>query len=307
MPRLMPLIKGMGSFVVPALRTSHKALYTQSADYNYSIFMRHAVLLRQVAPDAATGTVAELGPGSSFGVGFAALIAGAQKYYGLDLLDHSDSTENLRIFDDLVGMFARRAAIPAQGTHSRTFPDLSEYGFPAYLAGVETSGNAERMSAIRADIVGQTKRFFEVAAPWSDAHIVREGSVDWLISHSVLEHVDDLVPTYRDMALWLRPGAYATLLVDFYSHDLTSEWNGHWAVGEDVWRLIRGKRPYLINRAPLATHLDLASQNGLVLRALIRNKRFDGMLPSEFRPPFDAISDEDARTRMAFLVVQKGG
>ena len=37
-----------------------------------------------------------------------------------------------------------------------------------------------------------------------------------------------------------------------------------------------------------------------------RNKRFDGLISADFAPRFRAISDEDARVRMVFLVGQKG-
>lgn len=97
--------------------------------------------------------MAELGPGSSQGVGLAALIAGAERYFALDLIDFSDVEQNLRVFDELVEMFRQRAAIPSAGVHSLRYPDLEDYSFPAFLAlpgfegGWRRSGKTSRRGA----------------------------------------------------------------------------------------------------------------------------------------------------------------
>jgi hypothetical protein len=98
---------------------------------------------------------------------------------------------------------------------------------------------------------------------------------------------------------------HATHLIDFCSHNLTDEWNGHWAVGDGLWSAIRGRRPYLLNRDWGTTHLQLAADNELRVVLEHRNKRFDGLVPAQFSPRFRAIPDEDARTRMMFVVMQR--
>jgi hypothetical protein len=307
MPRIRPLIKGVASFAVPWLRTTHKRTGTASAEDCYSIFHRHFALLRSTGVSSIPRIVAELGPGSSHGTGFAALIAGAEKYYALDLMDHSDAATNIRVFDDLVGLFRRRAEIPARGRFSLIYPDLDSYAFPEAM----NLGSAEtfdgRVKAIRQDIVARSGAFFEVAAPWMESNLIREQTVDWLWSHSALEHVDDLSGTYGAVARWLKRGAYSTNVIDFDCHGLTREWNGHWALKDSVWNAIRGRRPYLLNRAWLETHLKLAASNGLRVVMQRRNLRFDGLVTDQFVPRYRAMSDEDSRTRMAFVVLQRTG
>ena len=98
LPPLRPLSKGVASFRLPALATVHgysNPLGTISADSCYSVFLRHMTFLRIAGVPQVPKVVAELGPGSSLGVGFAALIAGAEKYYALDLIDFSDPSVNL--------------------------------------------------------------------------------------------------------------------------------------------------------------------------------------------------------------------
>ena len=67
---------------------------------------------------------------------------------------------------------------------------------------------------------------------------------------------------------------------------------------------MRGKRPYMLNRRPYADHLVLAAKNRLVPVFQTRSKRFDGLIPAEFAPQFRNISDEDARTAMALVILR---
>jgi hypothetical protein len=305
MVRVRSLAKSIGSYFIPSLRSTHKPMATVSGEYCYSIFLRNVALLGSAGLTSLPEVVAELGPGSSFGAGFAALIAGARKYYALDLINHSNQASNLRIFDELVRLFRARASIPASGAHSLIFPDLASYEFPHMLALESDALSDARLQAIRSDFVQGGRKFFEVAAPWTDSSIVKSGSVDWLFSHSVMEHVDDLEGTYRSMALWLKPGALATHLIDFDSHGLTDEWNGHWRIGDRLWQILQGKRPYLLNRQCYDVHTKLAALSGFVVRSETRNKRFDGLIPDQFAPRFRGISDDDARTRMVSVIHQR--
>jgi SAM-dependent methyltransferase len=304
-PKLKPLSKSLASFIFPRLGTVHgysNPLGTLSSASCYSIFLRHLYILRAANVEKVPAVVAELGPGSSLGTGFAALIAGAEKYYALDLIDFSDLALNLAIFDELVALFRRRAPVPASGLHSLRFPDLDCYDFPEFLEIERGSAFDDRMAAIRDDIARKTGVFVAVAAPWTEASILAPNSVDWIFSQSVLEHIDDLATAYRVSARWLKPGGLASHLIDFGSHGLTREWNGHWALGDLAWSALRGRRPYLINRQPYAEHLRLAADNGFVTVLERRNKRFDGLIPEQFAPRFRGIGDEDARTRMALHV-----
>ena len=86
--------------------------------------------------------------------------------------------------------------------------------------------------------------------PWMDDATIEPGSVDWIYSQSVMEHVDDVEGAYAAMYRWLRPGGFVSHQIDLRSHELFPEWNGHWGVPRWRWRVIRGRRVYLINRLP---------------------------------------------------------
>ena len=94
-------------------------------------------------------------------------------------------------------------------------------------------------------------------------------------------------------------------LIDFASHGLTQEWNGHWALGDLAWAALRGRRPYLINRLPYQEHLRLGEANGFVVLLEKPSKRFDGLTPGQFASRFRSMSDEDARLHMVLVISQR--
>jgi hypothetical protein len=56
--------------------------------------------------------IGELGPGDSIGAGLAALLSGASRYVGLDIVPFSAGVNLRSFFDALVRMYIRRERIP---------------------------------------------------------------------------------------------------------------------------------------------------------------------------------------------------
>jgi hypothetical protein len=234
----------------------------------------------------------------------AALIAGAARYHAYDLAAHFDTATNLKIFDALVALFQARAPIPHEGEFSRIFPFLDDYSFPANLTdGLVAALAPTRLAAIRNDIEAGGRDFIRVNLGMVDGAM--EEPVDWLSSHSVLEHVDDLAGVFRFLEHSLKPDGAMTHLIDFSAHGLSGDWNGHWAMSEFRWRLLRGRRLYLLNRQPLKTYLDLFERHGMRVVAKCLHQRVDGLLATAFQPSFSRVSSADARTHMAFLVCMR--
>jgi hypothetical protein len=55
----------------------------------------------------------------------------------------------------------------------------------------------------------------EYKAPWFDPRVIEAGSVDLVVSQSVLEHVVDLPATYRALYQWVKPGGWMSHQIDF--------------------------------------------------------------------------------------------
>ena len=305
--RLKPLIKGSLSFAIPSLRSTRQVGVERAGpDYCYSIFLRHFSHVAPITGGKVPKNVAEFGPGSSIGVGLAALLAGAETYTGLDVVDSTDDALNLAMFDGLVALFQARKSIPREGESAAIFTAPVDWDFPgALVPNLESSLNADRLRRIRADIVAKSGAFIRLAAPWTDPNVLPAQSVDWILSQSVLEHVDDLAMLTAASARWLRLDGVMSHEIDYFCHDLTQHWNGHWAVGPHVWKMIRGRRPYLINRIPHSRQMELLRDSGFEIVSEVCDRREHGLPRADFVAPFNRMSESDAATAVAFVVAKR--
>ena len=97
--------------------------------YCYAVWLKHLTRLWKNGMRNIPSTVVELGPGSSLGVGFSALLSGATNYYALDVIKYADTEQNLRIFDALVDLF-KSLRIPTHSGHPfRFIPDSDSNPF----------------------------------------------------------------------------------------------------------------------------------------------------------------------------------
>ena len=202
-------------------------------------------------------------------------------------------------------LFADRCEIPHDGEFVRLFPYVEDHAFPAAFSDgwMSKALAPARLGRIRAEILAGGGDMIKVnvgaAGPQTKCQ------VDWIASHSVLEHVEDLEPMYRLFNLLLAPDGVMTHLIDFSSHGLTRAWNGHWALNDLQWTILRGRRTYLINRHPLERHQELLARNRFAATMTRLHRRVDGFLKASFKSPFDRMSSVDASTHMAFMVVEK--
>ena len=260
--RLLALAKGIGTYV-PGIRclACRGSGGTDSARYCYSVWLRHLVKASEAGLPTSFQRVAELGPGDSLGIGLAAMLSGVNQYFALDAKPHASAERNVAVFDALVELFSGRAPIPDAGEFPLLFPTLQGYEFPHGVLRDEiltASLQPERVATIRRALkencaVTDGIRIVYVA-PWEEAALQAPGTVDLVFSQAVLEHVEDMHMTYRALGRFLRDGGVMSHTIDFKSHDLTHEWNGHWTVSDFAWKIVRGKRPYFINRLPLSAH-----------------------------------------------------
>lgn len=297
------ILKGLATYIpgIMALRRGHTG-GSDSARYCYAVWLQH--LARAAQSGLCAGTprvVAELGPGDSVGAGIAALLSGAEAYVGLDVVEYAASDRNLAILDELVELFRSRAPIPGADEFPRLRPRCADPAFPADLI-APGSLEPERVERIRAALKAPTPGgMFRYVAPWDSDAVVAAESVDMVFSQAVLEHVSDLPHTYDAMRRWLRPGGFMSHVIDFQSHYVVPEWYGHWSFGDGIWKIVMGKRPYLINREPLSTHRRLLEQYGYRVALL---ERYDGPAPAPrqaLAARFRALDDEDLITCGAFV------
>jgi hypothetical protein len=127
--KFKPLIDGIATFVPRRNQDCTEGGGTDSAQYCYSVWLRHIVMAKSNGLNPYPKIVGELGPGDSLGIGLAALISGADKYYAFDVVEHANIERNLKIFDELVKLFVNRTAIPSDYDFPRVKPYLDGYDF----------------------------------------------------------------------------------------------------------------------------------------------------------------------------------
>jgi len=305
------IAKGLTTFVVPPQWLNRSDGRTHAARYCYSVFLRHLVHLHDAGADTNPRTIAEIGPGASIGTGLAGLIAGAERYHGFDIKAYGSSPQNLAVFDDLVALFKSRAAIPGTDEFTNIKPALKTTDFPRHIltdARLSSALADDRLARLRAaltsdDMAGPDAAISYVA-PWFDDTRLLPGSVDWIFSQAVMEHVDDLEATYAACRAWLAPGKAMSHQIDFKSHCTASTWNGHWAYSDSTWRMVRGARGYLINRAPHSRHCAAMAAAGFEILEDLRVTRDDGLGRARLARPYRDLDDEDLITAGAFIVAR---
>ena len=186
-----PILKGTGG--------------TNSARYCYSVWLRHMILAHNNGMPTQLNAIAELGPGDSIGVGLAALISGVDKYYALDIVEYSDNKRNIEIFYELLDLFRKRENIPDEVEFPNIKPKILSHEFPKHILTDEILNEAlisDRIESILHALLNQSedKRDdiqMSYFVPWYNSEVIKEESIDFIYSHAVLEHVEDLGNTYE--------------------------------------------------------------------------------------------------------------
>lgn len=310
------VLKGMASYIPGVLRfyrQSKGSGGTDNARYCYSVWLRHLVLAYKNGLPAVPRVIAELGPGDSLGIGLAALLSGSEKYYAFDAVKFINEKKNLEVLDELINLFRRHEPIPGEYEFPKVRPRLESYDFPEYILTenlLRESLGRDRLMSIRNALLklsggNRENAMISYLAGWYDSTLVKAGTVDMVYSQAVLEHVDDLPHTYDVLAKWMKPNGLMSHVIDFNCHKTANKWNGHWAYSDFTWRLIRGKRPYLLNRQPHSTHISLLEKNSFKIVSVIREKDLSGIARKSLSSGFKYISDDDLTTRTSFIQALK--
>jgi hypothetical protein len=308
--RSAALAKGLATFVPGvanlALRGSGG---THSARYCYGVWLCHVIKAAETGLPVRFNTVAELGPGDSLGTGLASMLTGADRYLALDAKPHASTDSNLATFEELVRLFSSEAAIPGPDEFPNLQPLPASRQFPKHIltpAILKEALQPDRLDAIRRTLRGENAGRVSVTyvAPWDDASILDEAVLDLAFSQAVLEHVEDIGSVYRALYRWLKPGAVMSHAVDFKSHGLTRSWYGHWTLSDLQWYLVKGRRAYLINRAPLSSHLAEIQAAGFEIIAATPTLQAPADR-SLLSPRFSGLTDDDLRSSSVFLQARK--
>lgn len=285
-----------------------------SARYCYSVWLRQRILAARAGLTSHPDVVAELGPGDSIGTGLAALLSGCNAYLALDIVPFTALERNLGVLDELVELFQNRSPIPGAAEFPNLHPCLDDYAFPADLYSdghLKEALNESRVMAIRYVLLGSKAQSdstvnIRYVAPWNSREMTEAGSVDMIFSQAVMEHVDDLQAAYEAMYQWLRPGGIMCHEIDFKCHGTAKKWNGHWTYPDPIWEIIKGRRPYFLNRKTCGHHLDLIKDAGFEIVYVQRKRSEQNIRQKDLCISLGNGSSLDLATSSAYVIARKG-
>ncbi len=312
MVRMRPLLVGVATHlpVFASLTRAKQTGGSVSARYCYSVWLRHLVKAYENGIDVIFGTVAELGPGDSLGVGLSALLSGVKRYCSLDVIRFAAPETNLRILDQLIELFRNRASIPDNHELPAVKPELQSYEFPRHIltqAMLARSLAPSRLERIR-EALNDRDRLGESPiayfAPWYDAGTIAAGSIEFMFSQAVLEYAHDLEATYAAMDRWLAPRGSMSHEITFRC-SMTKQWSGHWACSDRLWAIANGRRRIQLNRAAHSTHLQIIRSLGYEILCDERSEVPPAISRRQLASRFQHLTDEDLRTSSAFIQARK--
>jgi hypothetical protein len=269
MVKKFPLLRRLASYVFP------KSLFkrpgsggTFSSAYCYSVWLRHLVKLKEsnlIENISDIKSIAEIGPGDSIGIGLAALYTGVERYYAFDVIKHANNSKNEFINAELLELFKNNTEIP-HGTNQfrNTNPVLHSYKFPKEILNFNTDWYESRSNFIAENLktMNQINSKINYIVPWMGIKQSTVKNLDLIISQAVMEHVYDIDFAYTEMYNWLKPGGIMSHQVDFKAHEMTDEWDGHFYIKSNLWKILAHGRKYPMNRLPLSTHLNSLEKAG---------------------------------------------
>lgn len=307
-----PLIKGfVKNILMPKFLTKQTkgGGATMDSRYCYSVWMRHLKKWNSVK-NSLPEKVIEYGPGATLGIGFAALLSGVSKLYAIDIIKYWNNEQNLRLFDELVELFNRRAQIPGAIEYERVRPLVDDLSFPVDMLPEEqlhVALNPERIAKIRHEIMNiETcdNVFIEFQILEHGSNVIEKNSVDLIISQAVLQHVSDLDETYSSMRDWLKPNGLMSHSIDFKCFGTSSYWNGHWCYSHKEWKIVSGDY-YLVNRQPLSTHLTLQKNKGFKVLKKELEYKDNHLSKTQLFEQFKELSEEDLTTSGTYILSEK--
>jgi len=306
-------LKGLATFIPGAKKHfCSSSGGTISSRYCYSVWMRHLIKAHEAGLNIRLNKIAELGPGDSLGIGLCAVLCGVREYYALDTKSHANSECNNRILEELVRMLNRREAIPDEAEFPFISPSLKEHSFPHHILAddiLSESLHPDRLAAIHKalhDTRSTDVVHIAYVAPWQGVRLDGPwgGTLDMVFSQAVMEHVEKVDTIYAALHSWLRTGGFMSHTIDYKSHGYTRDWNGHWTIPEFLWKIVKGNRPYLINRLPHSTHIKAMKKAGFRIVDEIK-KDSAPLARHKLSDKFRNLSDDDLLTSGAFIQAVK--
>ena len=276
--------------------------------YCYNVWMKNLKYWSKLNHEVPK-VVVEIGSGNSLGVGLAALISGSEAFFALEKTQFWNIETNIRVFDELVTFFNTEKKTKTISLNESTDLKEEKFDFPSNIltkAHLAKCLKEERLQAIRKELSNPESlnyKYIHSIIPWNNAEIIEENTVDYIISHTVLQRLDDLPFAYETMSKWLKRSGSLSHKIDFKSMNRTKLWNEHWTLNKSEWNIITGGEG-LINREPLSTHLRLLEKHNFKIIYQIANSDTNTLRVEELSNEFKHLDNKDLTTSGFYYFAQ---
>lgn len=281
------------------------------ARYVYCLWLRHLTRVGSAVSWMCPGSLLELGPGDSLGVGIAGLLSGVDRYTGLDAVRWAEPARNVRLLESVFELLSSREPIPGPAEFPYVGPSIQPLDFPAAILDehhLRAALDPERIEMIKAALRGEEPQAgspqVRYEAPWRPT-MVDDGSVDMIIAQAAIQYVSDIASLSEVMFGWLRPGGVASLKIDYSSLGFAKTWDGHWVYPEPAWKLMRRTAPYSPNRETHSAYTEALLQAGFRIIDAERTLEEPATARSTLARPWRDMSEEDRMTRGGYILAQK--
>lgn len=249
---------------------------SSNAEFVYSLWLSVLVFFKEHSIKPNLGTIAEIGNGGSLGVGFCAILTGSQHYFDFEFYDNINISEQLCLLDQVAQLFQNKAPIKKYDNLNIT---IKSYDFPADLV-LPDREQILLIEQLRIDIKSAfvNSKMISIIDGWQSAPNL---DLDFIFSRAVMEHVKDPSVVYASIYNHLKEGSYMFHDIELHSHGISKQIDGHLRIKPFWWRLIVGKRPFLLNRWSFMDHLNEVKKQGFLPVIKNRVMKMDNNLKRE--------------------------
>ncbi|MDY0027374.1 MAG: class I SAM-dependent methyltransferase, partial [Lentimicrobium sp.] len=205
----------------------------------------------------------------------------------------------------------KKEAIPGNGEFPLLKPVLEDHSFPHNILTdqlLKEAMSPERLQMIRKELQSPTSHrneFIQYKVPWHGEDVIVPYAIDFIFSHVVLQHIDEIEEAAVTMDHWLKPGGFVSHIIDYRSLGYTKAWNGHWTIPDWEWKIMVGGRKFSVNRNPHSYYIDLFKKNQLKLLYVSKDTLPNDLSRNNLAQKFRNISDDDLSTTVGYFVGQK--
>lgn len=228
---------------------------TDNSEYCYSVWLRHLSLADEHCQTNDKNHFLEIGPGDSLGVTFAAYLSGFKKCSAIETVDHVQADSILNIANSLLKYFEGNKPIPGNNVFPTLSPKIKDHAFKKenFMAVDFLDRKTNLLNWCHQFNNKNTPIDYKVADWTKNPNLFND--VDFILAQSVFQYLNTK-QALTTINSWLKIGGLVSTQIDYSSHGLTKDFNGHWAIPNSIWSIIKGNRPFFINRL---THSETKS------------------------------------------------